>query len=315
MMNFISNRLRQILTVVSCSALICVLSVSGNCLAILKARALEPEPTNDTPRSLPGEPSSPIRVVASLHPYALLAREIGSEAVAVITLIPEGVDPHELEPTPSMLRLGSHADLIFLNGAGLDGWVQRGADTKQLLIAEDIAVARKLGESVPGVAWWLDREVAVALAGELAERLCLLREVSCPLFRARAATFATELRTVSLESPQSASHPHRHILSFHKIWGRLAARLGFTEIGGFAECENKARTWGLLREARQIIEREKLRHIIIEPFHQGSADLEQVARELGVTPLPLDSQGWRAENYRAFFGDVVAGIRRAGGGI
>ena len=306
-MNFILNRLRQIITVSNCFISMYLLVGVSNLLGVSKSIAAEPDLLN------PLKVSTPVKVVASLHPYALLAAEIGAESVFVTTLIGEGLDPHDIEPTPSMLRQGADADLIILNGAGLDNWARRGAREKQLLIAEEVAIAHHSGDSASGISWWLDPEVVAFLASEIAERLCLLREPSCKRFRSRAESLSGALRDIVAKSQRVDSGEPRHILSFHQVFGRIASPLGYREIGGFAECETKARTWGMLREARQVIGREGLTAMLVEPFHQNSDDMMQVARELAVTPLPLDSMGWRSENYRTFFSDIVAGLRRAGG--
>ena len=308
-MNFILNRLRQIVTVSSCLMPIYLILLPSTLLGSSQTIAAEPDLPN------PIEGLSPLKVAVSLHPYALLAEEIGGESVVVTTLIGEGLDPHDVEPTPSILRQGSDADLIILNGGGLDNWARRGAREKRPLIAEEVAIAHHSGDSTPGVSWWLDPEVVIFLAEDISERLCLLRDSSCELFRARAESLSGALREIVANSRRADSGEPRHILSFHQVFGRIASRLGYQEIGGFAECETKARTWGMLREARQVIEREGLTVMLVEPFHQKSDDMMQVARELAVTPLSLDSMGWRSENYRVFFSDIVAGLRRAGGSL
>jgi zinc/manganese transport system substrate-binding protein len=309
MMNFILNRLRQIVTVSICLMPINLILLPCTLLGGSQCIAAEP----DLPNPLEGSP--PIKVAASLHPYALLVKEIGGESVVVTTLVGEGLDPHDVEPTPSMLRRGADADLIVLNGAGLDDWARRGAHEKKPLIAEEVAIAHISGDSTSGVSWWLDPDVVVFLAEEISERLCLLRGSSCEIFRARAESLSGALRESVAKSKRADSGEPRHILSFHQVFGRIASRLGYQEIGGFAECETKARTWGMLREARQVIEREGLTVMLVEPFHQKSDDMMQVARELEVTPLSLDSMGWRSENYRVFFSDILAGLRRAGGSL
>jgi ABC-type Zn uptake system ZnuABC Zn-binding protein ZnuA len=309
MMNFILNRLRQIVTVSICLMPINLILLPSTLFVVSESIAAGPDLPN------PLKALSPLKVVASLHPYALLAAEIGGESVVVTTLVGEGLDPHDVEPTPSMLRQGADADLIILNGAGLDNWARRGAREKPPLIAEEIAIAHHSGDSTPGVSWWLDPEVVVFLAEEISERLCLLRSSSCEIFRARSESLSGALRESVAKFKRADSGESRHILSFHQVFGRIASRLGYQEIGGFAECETKARTWGMLREARQVIEREGLSVMLVEPFHQKSDDMMQVARELAVTPLSLDSMGWRSENYRVFFSDIVAGLRRAGGSL
>lgn len=293
------NRFRQILIVLGCFV---GLFVAGPTVA--------QSPKNEV------RGAAPVVVVASVHPLALLAREVGQDAVAVTTLIPQGADPHAYEPTPGVLRSLVGADLVLINGAGVDGWTGRAARAGRRLVAEEIAVARGGDAPESGASLWLDPEVMAELAVRIAAKICEMRALMCPVVTARAASVASGIRaTMADANARVAARRPRHVISFHLVWGRLASQLGITEIGGFAECETKARTWGLLREARRVVDSEGVKFLVVEPLHQGSAELKQIVGELHLEPLPLDSMGARAADYRSFLADVIAGLERASGAI
>lgn len=60
------------------------------------------------------------QVVTSTAFLADMARNVAGERAAVTSLIPSGTDPHVFQPTPSHLRETAGADLVVLNGAGLE---------------------------------------------------------------------------------------------------------------------------------------------------------------------------------------------------
>ncbi|MEO7666079.1 MAG: metal ABC transporter substrate-binding protein, partial [Dehalococcoidia bacterium] len=62
----------------------------------------------------------PWSIVVSLPIFADFAREMGGDQVTVTTLIPPGVDPHTYVPPPEAADLIKTADLVFVNGLGLD---------------------------------------------------------------------------------------------------------------------------------------------------------------------------------------------------
>ncbi len=65
-----------------------------------------------------------LKVVASFYPMYDFAKNVGGDRVDVTSLIPPGVEPHNFEPTPSDMKKLSSADVLILNGAGLEhGWV------------------------------------------------------------------------------------------------------------------------------------------------------------------------------------------------
>lgn len=67
----------------------------------------------------------PLRVVASFSVLADLVREVGGDRVTVSSLIPIGGEPHDWEPLPRDIAALSRADLVVVNGLGLEGWLDR----------------------------------------------------------------------------------------------------------------------------------------------------------------------------------------------
>lgn len=62
----------------------------------------------------------PWSIVVSLPIFADFAREMGGDQVTVTTLIPPGADPHTYVPPPEDAESIKNADLVFVNGLGLD---------------------------------------------------------------------------------------------------------------------------------------------------------------------------------------------------
>ena len=48
--------------------------------------------------------AEPLRIVATIQPLGLVARELGGDRVAVSVLVPPGASPHTFEPQPSDVR-------------------------------------------------------------------------------------------------------------------------------------------------------------------------------------------------------------------
>lgn len=190
----------------------------------------------------------------------------------------------------------------------------RAARPDRAVMTEEVVKAHGGRTPEAGASLWLDPDVMAEVAERLAQKLCEMRPVACPTVTARGAAVAAGIRaTMSEAKARVAQGRLTHIISFHLVWGRLATQLGMTEIGGFAACETKARTWGLLREARRVIESERLGYLVIEPLHEGSADLTQILTELHLRPLSLDSMGRGAADYQSFLAQAIAGLEKASG--
>jgi zinc transport system substrate-binding protein len=64
-----------------------------------------------------------ITLVASFYPlYEFASRVVGDRA-EVSSLVPAGVEPHDWEPTAEHVSRGRSADMLVINGAGFESWV------------------------------------------------------------------------------------------------------------------------------------------------------------------------------------------------
>ena len=61
-----------------------------------------------------------LNVVASYSILADVIHNIAGDRVEVTTLIPVGADPHTFQPSPRELTALTEADLIFVNGGGIE---------------------------------------------------------------------------------------------------------------------------------------------------------------------------------------------------
>jgi manganese/iron transport system substrate-binding protein len=77
--------------------------------------------------SLPDE-IEPFKVVASTNIIGDVLQEIGGEAIELTVLLSPGADPHIFEPTPRDIVAISDADVVFINGLGLEEFLDRYLD-------------------------------------------------------------------------------------------------------------------------------------------------------------------------------------------
>ena len=61
-----------------------------------------------------------LHVVASYSILADVVHNIGGDHIELTTLIPPGADPHTFQPSPRELTALSEADVIFVNGGGIE---------------------------------------------------------------------------------------------------------------------------------------------------------------------------------------------------
>ncbi|CAM2830871.1 metal ABC transporter solute-binding protein, Zn/Mn family [Vibrio rarus] len=66
-----------------------------------------------------------VNAVASFSVLGDIVQQVGGEHVAVTTLIGAGSDPHSFSPAPQDSVTLNKADVVFVSGLGLEGWMDR----------------------------------------------------------------------------------------------------------------------------------------------------------------------------------------------
>ena len=80
-----------------------------------------------------------IKVVVSFNPLREFAEAVGGDKVEVLTMVPEGTEPHDFEPKAKDLEALSNSKIFVYNGLGMEGWTQKVIETvnnKELVVVD-----------------------------------------------------------------------------------------------------------------------------------------------------------------------------------
>lgn len=87
--------------------------------AVIVAAGVGPAP----PR--PAVANQPVRAIATFSILGDMVRQVGGERVQVITLVGPDGDGHVYQPTPADAKAVGSAQIVFVNGLGFEGWIDR----------------------------------------------------------------------------------------------------------------------------------------------------------------------------------------------
>jgi zinc/manganese transport system substrate-binding protein len=139
--------------------------------------------------------AGPLRVTAAENFYGDVAREIGGDAVDVANIIssPEQ-DPHLFELTPSIIRHVAGAQIVILNGANYDPWMNKLISATPRSERIVLNVAELVGKG-PGddPHLWYAPGVMQVLAGALAETFSKVDSTKAAEYTARQQAFKHSL--------------------------------------------------------------------------------------------------------------------------
>lgn len=229
-------------------------------------------------------------VVATFSVLADLVRQVGGDAVSVVSLVPVGADAHAFQPSPGTLRLLRDARVTVENGLGLDGWLDRLVRASGFSGTRVVASAgvrprpvQEGGRAVPDPHVWQDPGRAVLMVRAIADGLCAADPARAAGYRARAADYTARIEALDAEIERrigAVPREKRRVITGHDAFGYFGARYGveFRAVQGVStEGEPSARD--LARLAAQV-RREGIRAVFVENMTSPRA-AEALAREAG----------------------------------
>jgi len=171
----------------------------------------------------------PLRTVASFSILADLLRVVGGDAIEAQSLVGPNVDTHGFEPTPATAKRLADADLVFVNGLGYEGWLDRLIKASgyrgTVIVASKGANIRTSGRR-PDPHAWQDLGNARKYVANLRDALIQARPDEAPGFMQRAANYDDQLAALERKvRAEFAAIPRdrRRVITSHDAFGYLGA--------------------------------------------------------------------------------------------
>lgn len=252
------------------------------------------------------DPGHSLQVVASFFPYAEFARAVGGEAVSVTTLVPSGIEPHDFEPTPRDMEKLYRADVVILNGAGIDAWaeklvpeltkhgvrVMRMADSLDSLLVQDEGhAAEVVGSDIHGALisadphFWLDPVLAEMQVSRIMGVFSEVDPIHQSQYASRGSSFIEELHALDREYDSGLRTCRlRTVVTAHNAFTYLAKRYTLEVVSIAGLSPHTEPSPGRLAEITRLVRERGIRYIFFETL--SSPELaETLAREAGVGTL------------------------------
>lgn len=186
-----------------------------------------------------------LRVVAAESFLADIAQNVAGDRFTVRTLIPLGADPHAFEPTPRDLAAVAGADLVIVNGGGLEGplltTLQNVGDHATIVDASAGLKSRTPQPGEPALAsgqtdphFWLDPVLVETYVANIRDAFAKADPAGAAVYKANAAAYIAKLKKLDAWiAAQVAQIPpqDRLLVMNHDSHGYFADRYGFRVIG------------------------------------------------------------------------------------
>lgn len=191
----------------------------------------------------------PLRVVSTVAPLTSIIANIASGTPTVVTgVVPEGTNSHTYEPPPSVAATLEQADIVFLNGLGLEDPTRTLAEAN----ASDGAVRCELGTAVlPRDEWaydfsfpedggkpnphlWTNPPMGRDYAEVVRDSLVAADPANAATYEANFTAFAAKIDALDAamtEATATLPAEQRQLLTYHDAYAYFAKHYGWTVIG------------------------------------------------------------------------------------
>ena len=175
--------------------------------------------------------SDRLAVAASFYPIYEFARAVAGERADVSPLVPAGAEPHDWEPTARQLQEIGMLDIVAINGAGFEEWVdplvEEGYSGIVVDTSEGIELMDGDGGADPHI--WLSPTKAAAQVGNIGEALAAADPGNADYYRANAGAYAAELGALDAEIREGLEGCSRDFISTHDAFSYFADEYGLVQ--------------------------------------------------------------------------------------
>jgi zinc/manganese transport system substrate-binding protein len=266
-----------------------------------------------------------LSVVSTITILGDMVEQVGAGQVALTTLVGPNGDAHAFEPTPADVKALSTADLVVVNGLGLEGWLDRLIQASgyrgPIIVASEGVEPRQMeeGASVADPHAWQDlrnghryvENIEAALADADPSHAAAYRQAAEQYLRAIDAMDA-EVRKAIGEVPPD----RRKVVSSHDAFGYFGAAYGVEFEAPQGINEDAEPSAADMKRLIDQIRREDIKVLFFENALSPRL-IEQIARETGARiggtlyADALSEPGGPADTYLEMFEHNLPLLRSA----
>jgi zinc/manganese transport system substrate-binding protein len=232
-------------------------------------------------------------VVATFSILGDFVKNVGGDRVEVTTLVGPNGDVHVYLPTPADARKLSIANVVFINGLGLEGWMTRlvtASGTKApIIIATKGVIPRDMknkqegGHVVPDPHAWQSIANAKIYVANLRDGLTKVDPAGASIYDTNAKSYLVKLDALDKDARAAIGKipvDHRKIITDHDAFGYFGDAYGMEFIapeGLSTDSEPSARD---VAKIITQIRTQKVRAVFLENVTDPRL-MEQIAEESG----------------------------------
>lgn len=188
-----------------------------------------------------------LNILATTTIIADVVQNVCGDKANVASLLPPGASPHSFETIPKDIAKIDQADLIFINGAGLERSLEKLIDKPKIknktislaenidkLFADDSAHSDHYDHKGIDPHVWMDPQNVIIWVNTIEKVLCENDSDNCDQYKRNADVYRKELEELDIwiaDQIKSIDESNRKIVTDHRMLGYFGHRYGIEQVG------------------------------------------------------------------------------------
>jgi len=237
-------------------------------------------------------PGAAVNVVTTTTVFADLVKNVGGDYVSVTSLVGKNGDVHTFEPKPADIQTVAGANLLVMNGLGLDDWLEKtitnaaASGTPLIKLGPGVTGVDLLPGEQPGTQnphLFMDVKYTELYVDEIATALKAADAAHADRFDAQATEYKGRLEALDASvRARVATIPeaNRKLVVFHDAFPYFAREYGITIVGVAVEAPGQDPSAGYTAQLINAIKAAGVKAIFSESQFPAKL-VEQLAAETG----------------------------------
>lgn len=236
-----------------------------------------------------------VKVVASFYPLYFFASEIGKEHIEISNLTSAESEPHDYEPTTDDIRQIEESNLLIINGAGFEPWVNKlqndltNKHIKVIPVAENITTLEfeEKSKKMPDPHVWLDPVLAKQEVKTITRALIAIDSVHTSSYNTNSFILQEKLNDLDREFTQGLHNcKQKHIITSHAAFSYLALRYKLKQVAIQGIILHEDPSPQKLAEISELAKTKSIQYIFFEDLMNPRL-ADTIAKEVGAKTLML----------------------------
>ncbi len=273
-------------------------------------------------KSEPQSGNQKVKVFSSFYPLAFLAEEIAGEKAEVTNVVPNGVEPHDFEPSSKIIAQVTDSDLFLYNGAGLDEWANQlvttlNSDRPGLINSSAFVDVLEIGgQKDPH--FWLDPNNLMKIADQIKEKLISVDPKNANFYENNNIQLQTKLKVLDSNFVDALKTCDTEtFVSSHAAFAYLAKKYGLEMLAISGISPDEEPSSKKIAEIASLVKEYGIKYVFSETLLSSKIS-ETIASETGAQILVLNpiegltnDEEKNGENYFSIMNSNLKNLKTA----